>query len=165
MYKQILAALDGSPRAPQVLRHAADLAARHGAVLHLCRAVTVPVGVPDDSWVLNAADLTTRMLAHGATDLARLAGGLHPHSTPVRWGERVCRLGPPAPTITDIAGELHADLVVVGSHGYGLLERILGTTASRVVHHAPCDVLVVRAGDEPAATVDELPVQAQVQAG
>lgn len=160
MYKQILAALDGSPRAPQVLARAADLAARSGAVLHLCRAVSVPVGVPDDSWVLNAADLTARMMAHAAADLGRLADGLHPHVTPVRWGERVCRLGPAAPTITDIARELAADLVVIGSHGYGLLERILGTTASRVVHHVPCDVLVVRV-DDVAPAGDQLPLLAQ----
>jgi len=145
MYKHILAALDGSPRAPQVLHTAAELAARTGATLHLCRAVTVPVGVPDDSWMLSAADLPTRLLDHGARDLTRLAQDLHPTTTPILWGERVCRLGPAAPTISDIAGELHADLVVVGSHGYGLLDRILGTTSARVVHHSPCSVLVVRA--------------------
>jgi nucleotide-binding universal stress UspA family protein len=145
MYKHILAALDGSPRAPQVLHTAAELAARTGATLHLCRAVTVPVGVPDDSWMLAAADLSTRLLDHGTRDLTRLAEDLHPTTTPILWGERVCRLGPPAPTISDIAGELHADLVVVGSHGYGLLDRILGTTSARVVHHCPCSVLVVRA--------------------
>jgi nucleotide-binding universal stress UspA family protein len=160
MYKHILAALDGSPRAPQVLRHAADLAARSGAVLHLVRAVTVPVGVPDDSWVLNAADLTSRMLAHGGEDLGRLAAGLHPHVTPIRWGERVCRLGPPAPTITDVARELGADLIVIGSHGYGLLDRILGTTASRVVHHAPCNVMVARVDDVAAVAADEQPAAA-----
>lgn len=145
MYKHILAALDGSPRAPQVLHHAAELAARTGANLHLCRAVSVPVGVPDDSWVLTAADLTTRLLDHGGRELTRLAEDLHPSATPIHWGERICRLGPPSPTICEIAGELHADLIVVGSHGYGLLDRILGTTSARVVHHAPCSVMVVRA--------------------
>lgn len=145
MYKHILAALDGSPRAPQVLHHAAELAARTGAVLHLCRVVTIPVGVPDDSWVLAAADLTTRLTDHGARDLTGLAEALHPTTTPILWGERIVRIGPPAPTITEIAGQVHADLVVIGSHGYGLLERILGTTAARVVHLAPCDVMVVRA--------------------
>jgi nucleotide-binding universal stress UspA family protein len=150
MYKHILAALDGSPRAPQVLHHAAELAARTGAVLHLCRAVSVPVGVPDDSWVLTAADLTTRLFDHGVHDLTRLAAELHPTTTPVHWGERICRLGPPAQTIADIAAELHADLVVIGSHGYGLLDRILGTTAARVVHHVLCTVLVVRVPDAQA---------------
>ena len=162
MYKHILAALDGSPRAPQVLHQAAELAARVGAELHLCRAVSVPVGVPDDSWVLNASDLSSRLLDFGVQDLTRLAAGVHPAFSPIRWGERVCRLGPPAPTITDIAGQLGADLIVLGSHGYGLLDRILGTTASRVVHHAPCAVLVVRVRDDAQESVQEASVDASV---
>jgi len=37
----------------------------------------------------------------------------------------------------------------MGSHGYGFLERLVGTTAARIVNHARCSVLVVR-GEEPA---------------
>ena len=37
-----------------------------------------------------------------------------------------------------------ADLIVIGSHGYGGLDRVLGTTAARVVNHALCSVFVVR---------------------
>lgn len=150
MYKHILAALDGSLRAPQVLHTAAELAARTGAHLHLCRAVTIPVGVPDDSWVLTAADLTTRLLDHAARDLDRLVSEHHPSATPLLWGERVCRLGPAAAIITEIANELKIDLVVIGSHGYGLLDRILGTTAGRVVNTTQCSVLVVRPPAETA---------------
>ena len=36
------------------------------------------------------------------------------------------------------------ELIVIGSHGYGGLDRVLGTTASRVVNHALCSVFVVR---------------------
>jgi len=36
------------------------------------------------------------------------------------------------------------DLIVMGSHGYSGLDRLLGTTASRVVNNAPCSVLVAR---------------------
>ena len=46
MYKHILAALDGSARSSQVLRHAAELAVRTGARLHLGHAVDVPLGLP-----------------------------------------------------------------------------------------------------------------------
>lgn len=54
------------------------------------------------------------------------------------------RLGQPADVICDIAKEIGADMVVIGAHGYGLVERLLGTTASKIVHRAPCSVLVVR---------------------
>lgn len=42
------------------------------------------------------------------------------------------------------AREQEIDLVVVASHGYGPLRQLLlGSTAERVLHHAPCPVLVV----------------------
>ena len=38
-----------------------------------------------------------------------------------------------------------ADLIIVGSHGYGFWKRAwLGSVSNAVVHHAPCSVLVVR---------------------
>ena len=36
------------------------------------------------------------------------------------------------------------DLIVIGSHGYGAIDRVLGTTAAKVVNHADRTVLVVR---------------------
>jgi nucleotide-binding universal stress UspA family protein len=36
------------------------------------------------------------------------------------------------------------DLIVIGSHGYGALDHVLGTTAAKVVNHADRSVLVVR---------------------
>jgi nucleotide-binding universal stress UspA family protein len=43
------------------------------------------------------------------------------------------------------ARDLEADLIVVATHGYtGYKRMFLGSTAERVVQHAPCPVLVVR---------------------
>src|SRR5262249_52175656 len=47
--------------------------------------------------------------------------------------------------ICSAAREHDVDLIVIGSHGYGLLDRLLGTTAAKVVNHADRSVLVVRA--------------------
>ncbi len=48
-------------------------------------------------------------------------------------------------SIIDEAKTFEADLIVVGSHGYGFLDRVfLGSISDFVVHHAPCSVLVVR---------------------
>ncbi len=48
-------------------------------------------------------------------------------------------------SIVDEAEKFGADLIVVGSHGYGFLDRVLlGSISDFVVHHAPCSVLVVR---------------------
>ena len=149
MYKHILAALDGSPRASQVLRHAAELAAQTGATLHLCRAVNVPPDVPADVWILAGEQLTAHLLNQGAEELTELAQAVQPSQTSVVWGQRLCRLGIPGQVVIELADELHADLIVMGSHGYGFFERLIGTTAARIVNHARCSVLVVR-GEEPA---------------
>jgi nucleotide-binding universal stress UspA family protein len=53
--------------------------------------------------------------------------------------------GNPADVIVQEAEESKADLIVVGVRGLGAARRIaLGSVSTNVVHHAPCDVLVVR---------------------
>jgi nucleotide-binding universal stress UspA family protein len=48
-------------------------------------------------------------------------------------------------TVCRVAEELHVDVIVVGSHGRGAIERILlGSVSEQIVRHAPCPVLVVR---------------------
>ena len=53
-------------------------------------------------------------------------------------------IGSPQRVIVETAQEWGADLIVVGSHGYGFWSRVmLGSVSNSVVHHAPCSVLVV----------------------
>ncbi len=53
--------------------------------------------------------------------------------------------GSPPRVIVEKAQEWGADLIVVGSHGYGFWSRtLMGSVSSSIVHHAPCSVLVVR---------------------
>ena len=57
--------------------------------------------------------------------------------------------GSPESRIVETAEETHADLIIMGSHGYKSWERLLlGSVSSSVIHHAPCSVLVVRMGGE-----------------
>jgi nucleotide-binding universal stress UspA family protein len=53
-------------------------------------------------------------------------------------------LGTPWRQILEAAKAEGVDLIVIGSHGYGGLDRLLGTTAAKVVNHAECSVLVIR---------------------
>lgn len=54
-------------------------------------------------------------------------------------------LGSPESRIVETAEEMHANLIIVGSHGYNRWERLLlGSVSDSVVHHSPCSVLVVR---------------------
>jgi nucleotide-binding universal stress UspA family protein len=59
--------------------------------------------------------------------------------------ERLVAWGDPGTTICTVAEERAFDLVVVGSHGSGLMKRVLiGSVSHYVLHHATCPVLVVR---------------------
>lgn len=64
------------------------------------------------------------------------------------------RYGHPAEEIVGAATETCCDIIVVGSHGHGTLERfLLGSVSDRVFEYAPCSVLIVKPGasGEPAA--------------
>ena len=74
------------------------------------------------------------------------------------------RLGDPGQVVTDLADELDAELVVLGSHGRtGLTRLVLGSVAERVTRLAHCPVLVVKLplarakGAEPAQTAATAP--------
>ena len=57
----------------------------------------------------------------------------------------VVRVGDAGLVIADYAKECHADLIVIPSHGYhGVKRLLLGSVAERVLHYAPCPVLVLR---------------------
>ena len=56
--------------------------------------------------------------------------------------------GDAGPTICDVAEREGAEIIVIGSHGHGLLQRMLiGSVSNHVTHHAPCPVLVIRLED------------------
>ena len=53
--------------------------------------------------------------------------------------------GSPDSRIVEMAEQINADLIVIGSHGYNRWERLLlGSVSNSVVHHAHCSVLVAR---------------------
>ncbi len=55
--------------------------------------------------------------------------------------------GYPPDTLVDYARDSGADIIVVGSRGRGeLAALLLGSTGHRVLHTAPCDVLIVKDG-------------------
>lgn len=64
------------------------------------------------------------------------------------WGPKVhkkIRSGSPANEIIKAASQIGAGLIVVASGGRGLSDTVLmGSTAQRIQHYAPCPVLVVR---------------------
>ena len=63
-------------------------------------------------------------------------------------GEVVVRKGHPSTVTLDEIEDRGFDCVVMGSHRPGFADLLLGSTAARVVRHAPCSVHVHRPGEE-----------------
>ncbi len=137
---RIIVALDTSPRAAHVLDTAIDFARRVGGKLKLFRAVTLPADVPLTRYMNAPGDLAQMLLGDAMKDLTALNLGI-----PENLSDGVeARIASPWKGICEIAKETKADLIVIGSHGYSGIERLLGTTAATVVNHAECSVLIVR---------------------
>ena len=145
--RRILVGLDGSPREPVVLAAAQDLALRFDAALLLVRAVGIPPELPAEAWQ-NPNVSVKQYLENKARQ------GLE------RCEEQLCEalrarhtleviVATPWEALCLCAQANQVDLSVIGSHGYGGLDRVLGTTAARVVNHASCSVFVVRAPSAP----------------
>jgi len=87
---------------------------------------------------------TVPVMKQAEADLERMAGELG-EASGVK-ATAVVRDGKPLEEICQSAKTVGADLVVLTTHGYtGLKLAWLGSTAERVVRHAHCPVLVVRA--------------------
>lgn len=58
------------------------------------------------------------------------------------------RLGDPGHEVTEYAAEVKAELIVIPSHGYhGVKRLVLGSVTEMVIRHADCPVLVLRRRD------------------
>lgn len=138
--KRILVGLDGSPSERQVLDTAVALAAKIGGKLVLFRAVTLPRELPPRALALPPAQVGALLTEAAQQHLDELARGLRAEVV-----ERTqVATGVPWRAVCDAAREDEADLVVVGSHGYGGIDRLIGTNAAKIVNHAHCSVLVTR---------------------
>ncbi len=139
--QSIVVGTDGSPSAQAAVRRATELARGDGARVHL---VTAYPDVPSyreripGSATREPIDL--REVAESM--LARAAGELGSQGVMV---ETHAREGDPARVIIDVAQEQNADLIVVGARGLTGFERfLLGSVSSKLSHHAPCSLMIVR---------------------
>jgi len=143
--KRILVCLDSSPRASIVLETAVDLARRTGARLALFRSVGLPPEIDQEYYTHSPQSLLDTLMSKSKAELMNLAAKVTPELVEGAY----VRIGTPWDAICTEAKELDCDLIVVGSHGYGGLDRILGTTAAKVVNHADRSVFVVRGRSSP----------------
>ena len=139
--KRILVGIDGSVRTESVLNAAIDLARRFEAKLILCRSVGIPAEMPHEIWQ-DPMPLSDHLRKDAEKFLLQMTQRVPPE---LLGGHRiVVEVGTPWSGICTAAKDENADLIVIGSHGYSGLDRVLGTTAAKVVNHAHCGVWVVR---------------------
>jgi len=147
MYSKIMVAVDIATDAQLILAKSKALADLHGAEVVLVH-VTEPtalaaamMGPEGLGMVAEEAELDDRLMAAARAKMAELAGA-------AGLGEAALRveLGIPSDGLVRLAEEIGADLIVIGHHERRGLASFLGTGTDRgVLHHAPCDVLAVRA--------------------
>lgn len=143
--KRILAATDYSPLGNGAVCRAAWLAAREGSELLIVHAMPQLLALHE---AFGADDgLPARMRAAAEANLAALvqtAQGIGAQNVRAEIAE-----GSAHRTVADAADSFHPDLLVIGAHGKGVLQQFfLGGTASSILVHAICPVLVVRRGPE-----------------
>ena len=97
--------------------------------------------MPFTALAMSPTDVLSVLEQRADLELTALAKTLIPST--IRWETRV-ETAVAWQAICHAAQTVEADLIVIGAHGYGGLDRILGTTAARVVNHADRSVLVVR---------------------
>jgi nucleotide-binding universal stress UspA family protein len=139
--KSILVPIDFSETSKKALVYAVRMAEQFGAKIVLLNVVE-PIATPDMAYhPLMLEPEKARQVARERLDTvcrrARLSGRL--------FDKIVVRHGSPFTEITEAARTLKVDLIILTTHGYtGLKHVFMGSTAERVVRHAPCPVLIVR---------------------
>jgi nucleotide-binding universal stress UspA family protein len=144
---KILLATDGSEDAALAARAAADLSERAGSELHI---VHVLPRFPRYAYPGVTPQVYSRVLdedLRGARDLLEeQVKGIGARGA--RVAESHTRRGPTVDEILDLADELGADLIVVGSRGLGPVRGlVLGSVSGGIVHGATSPVLVLRGGE------------------
>jgi nucleotide-binding universal stress UspA family protein len=141
---------DYSEGATLAFERALQLASeKTGAEVHVVNVLT---RLQSDSWIDGAVKPAEAALVSWKEAAARLNSYVNKVTEPWRASGKAPmrvimhqRLDGPAREVAQLAADLEADLVVVGTHGRtGLARLALGSVAEEVVRLAPCPVLVVR---------------------
>ncbi|GAB3037613.1 universal stress protein [Natronobiforma cellulositropha] len=140
MHDCILVPTDGSVEGEQALEYAIDLARVHDATIRALYVVNAASygGLPmETAW----DGISDALRQEGQAAVERVEE-LAPEDVHV---ETVVLEGSPSRVIVEEAGAEDCDLIVMGTHGRGGIDRLLlGSVAERVVRSSPVPVLTVR---------------------
>jgi nucleotide-binding universal stress UspA family protein len=138
---RILLATDASREAEFAVRAAHELANETGSELHVVHVLPLPIDTQDPSSF--EPEVRRRFEERTRARLDETVGVIHESGGKV--AESHLRTGRPDAEIVDLAEEISAGLIVMGSRGLGPARRsLLGSVSDSVVRHAHCPVMVVR---------------------
>lgn len=142
MYNKILVAMDLSEDTNKVIDAAIRMAGNDTHNIHLVHVVEpVAAAYSMDIYAININQIQQEALNLAEQRLGKIADDLGLDSK-----NRHCLMGAPASEIRNLAAEINADAIVMGSHGHSGWKILLGSTASKVLHGATCDVLTIHVG-------------------
>ena len=141
MLEKVLLATDGSKDAALAARAAVDVCERTGAELHVVHVwYSVPTARLRPFMRAELKKLGNELLEEGVK-LVEDSGGFVTGAHLVE--------GRAADEILELAGQIGAGLIVIGSRGLGPVGRIaLGSVSEAVIHHSDWPVLVLRGGED-----------------
>ncbi|MCX7064534.1 MAG: universal stress protein [Proteobacteria bacterium] len=142
-YKKILAAIDLTDEAAQVLNQASQTAKQNGAELSLI-VVVKPINQVYSGFDVAALAADAALIEADAVRQAESRLVEHGKALGIPATRTFVGRGNPAHEIREMASELGVDLIILGTHGRHGLGLLLGSTATGVLHGCPCDVLTVR---------------------
>lgn len=133
----VVAGVDNSPVAGQVVARAIEQARWRSSDVHLVHVSYSPITYADVP-----IDWTEVEEAQRAYVWSQLEAAISGADVPI---EKVDLDGYPPDRLVAYANEIEAGLLVVGTRGHGeLASLVLGSTSHRAIHLAECDVLVVK---------------------
>lgn len=137
MFSSILAAVDGSPITQKVIDASLELVRLSGAKFHL-------VYVIESGWA--EGDVARELAIHEMEEESERLINEIKNLIPAEYQVQVHRKsGHPGNTIVNLASEIGADLVVLGSVGKSQVERMLaGSVSTFVVTHSRVPTLVIK---------------------
>jgi nucleotide-binding universal stress UspA family protein len=154
----VLVAFDFGRASQKALAYGQNLTRALGGRLHVLHVTDVIATTAAQFYPAAAGDPEDRALS-----LARqhLHGFLA--QTDIKAETAVRIDGSAADAIVDYARTIHADLIIVGTHGRDGVSRLLmGSVAEHVVRHAPCAVLVVRQDEHEFILADPVTVASRI---
>ncbi len=141
--KKVLVPTDFSESARHALTYGISFAREYEAELTLLHVVeNLTVGYASDLFPVPMAEVFQEISGYAKAELAKL--GAEARERDIAVVEQVIQ-GKPSAEIVRFARETQVDMIVLGTHGKGMLDQALfGSTTERVVRRAPCPVLTVR---------------------